>query len=158
MRNFAIIVLSVSLLSGCVTTPLNTPSGRPEVYLPNANPVAIKDAIVADMVARGFTLSQDTQYSLVFVKEIDNMMTAALVSSRDDYRVLERARFTFAPQSGGLRVFLTEEMVTNLGSAFERTTPLNGADFQNQQGYLNQFKQRGIRANNDLLGSTQQPH
>ena len=81
MRTVALIVLSVSLLSGCVTRPLTTPPGRAEVYLPNATPVAIKDVIVADMVAKGFSLSQDTQSSLVFVKEIANMMAAAHVRS-----------------------------------------------------------------------------
>ena len=158
MRHVALIVLSVSILSGCVTPPLTTPSGRAEVYLPNATPVAIKDVIVADMVAKGFSLSQDTQSSLVFVKEIANMMAAAHVRSRYDDRVMERARFTFAPKAGGLRVFVTEELVTNYGSDLERTTPLTGAHVQTQQEYLNQFYQHGIRVNHDLLSSIQQPH
>jgi len=109
-------------------------------------------------VAKGFSLSQDTQSSLVFVKEIANMMAAAHVRSRYDDPVMERARFTFAPQAGGLRVFLTEELVTNYGSALERTTPLIGAHVQTQQDYLNQFNEHGIRANHDLLSSIHQPH
>ena len=87
MGNLAILIVLFSLLSGCVIAhPLKTLSGRPEVFLPNATPIAIKNHIVAGMV------------------------------------------------------FLFEDMLTNYGSTFERTTPLNGSNFKNQQGYLESMK------------------
>lgn len=140
MRLMALILCMVSV-SGCVTTPpLSTPSGRPEVLIPNASVSDVKAKIIADLMSAGATLAQDTPYMLTFVKESNDVMASALLGSRYDSRVMMRTRFTLAQERGGVHVYASEELVSNYGSAFERTTALSGKSYHDAQNYLESLR------------------
>jgi hypothetical protein len=113
------------LIIGCETgPPLTTTSGRPEVFIANAAPGRVRAAIIDRGMSRGWTLERETENTITFVTKSNNVMASVLLSSNYDPNVMDRLRFTTISVNGGTKVYATEELVSNHGSAFERVTPL----------------------------------
>lgn len=123
-------IICAFLLAGCATTPTAapTPSGAPEVFIPNSSPDQVKQVIIEREVSRGWQLVDDSTYQLILTKPANNL--ASIVSFGSQFNGIPnvRARFTVTSSSNGTKVFLSGEMVTNPGSGFEKSYPLEDAD------------------------------
>jgi len=131
---FSIAILL--LVIGCAPTrPLNTASGKPDVTIPHVTKKQVTDALVSQMLSQGFTIKSSSDYNIVFTKIIDNVAASMLFGSRYDSTPEHRASFMLVETNSGVRVVLTNQIITNPGSAFERTTDANtgeaGASWQN---------------------------
>ena len=92
-------------------------------------------------VAHGWTLEHETENGLSFTKQSDNVAASILLGSTYDPNVIDRVRITTVALDGGTKVYATEELVSNHGSAFERITPLhNNKNSQNLQSVLESLK------------------
>ena len=130
------------LLSGCATVqPLGTPTGKPEVTIPNVTKKEVVDALTNQMLSWGYHVKAVTDYNAVYGKRTESMAAAIFLGSR--YDAIPEARISYATVETdiGVRVVATLEMITNPGSAFERVTDLSqGKDAHNIQNMLNQLK------------------
>jgi hypothetical protein len=117
--------------------------GRPEVFIPGVSPKRAQAAIIDRAMARGWTLENQTENSVAVTKPTDNMMASVLLGSAYDPNVIDRVRFTTIELNGGTKVYGTEELATNHGSAFERVTPLqNNKNFNGLQSMLENLKRQ----------------
>ena len=66
------LILILLLLSSCAGVgPLPTPSGYPEVTINSTNTKRIKELLLAHFASNGFTVLQDTQYTLNVSKPLE---------------------------------------------------------------------------------------
>ncbi|OGR80792.1 MAG: hypothetical protein A3I11_07950 [Elusimicrobia bacterium RIFCSPLOWO2_02_FULL_39_32] len=126
---------------GCATTRvLNTPSGKPEVIIENKTKKEVADALVSEMVSRGFTIKSVSDYTLVFSKPLDNIAASLLFGSQYDATPEHRPSFMIFESGAGVRVVLTNQIVTNPGSAYERVTDASGGQAgESWQDFLTLF-------------------
>lgn len=132
-------------MAACVAQgpALTTASGRPEIFLKGVSPQRVRAAIIDRGMATGWTLDKDSENSISLIKKADNALASILLASEYDVNVMDRLRFTIAGIEGGTKVYLSEEFVTNHGSAFEKTTPLhNNKNSNNLQNILQSLKSR----------------
>jgi hypothetical protein len=122
-----LIVVVIGLLAACATPQqrLATPSGNPEIIIPNATRKAVIDKIVAEKLEKGMQVKSVNDYGVVVGKKIeDNLMASIAFGSRYDSTPEARITYNVVEVPGGVRVFSRLEVVTNPGSAFERTSDL----------------------------------
>lgn len=114
-------------LTGC-TEPVThaTASGKPEVVVRGRNSEWVKGKLVNSMLNRGYSISNDTGYTIAFDRPVQNAFAAALLGSSYDSSPNTRVTFSTAEVSGGTRVVADLAVITNPGSAFERRTAFNG--------------------------------
>jgi membrane-associated protease RseP (regulator of RpoE activity) len=107
----------------CVTTPLlQTPSGRPEVTLYGITKKQFFDAVAAAAAIDGRVIREVNDYNIVIAKKNTSFGAALLFGSSYDTTPEERTTLTVIEVPRGIRIFATCTIVTNPGSAFEKTT------------------------------------
>jgi hypothetical protein len=142
-QNLRAVVLFCLLLLGCANQgpPITTASGRPEVVIPGVSPKRVRAAMIDRAMAHGWTLEHETENGLSFTKQSDNVAASILLGSTYDPNVIDRVRITTVALDAGTKVYATEELVSNHGSAFERITPLhNNNNSRNLQSVLESLK------------------
>lgn len=141
IKNIFITALISILLIGCIAPrPLNTSSGKPDVTIPKVNKKQVTDALVSEMMTRGFTIKTSSDYNIVFTKLLDNMTASLLFGSRYDSNPEHRASFMLVESSAGVRIVLTNQIITNPGSAYERATDAStGEAGTSWQAFLESF-------------------
>ena len=70
-------------------------------------------------------MEHETDHMISFVIENKDLMAKFLYSSQYDSRVMVRETVTIIEASDGARLSASQELVTNYGSAFERTESTN---------------------------------
>lgn len=89
------------------------------------------DEVASSAVADSFEIREVNEYCIVLAKRNTSFGAALLFGSRYNTTPEERMTFTVIEVSGGIRIFATSAIVTNLGSAFEKTTQVEkAADIQ----------------------------
>lgn len=137
-----LIVFLSFMATGCATIkPLPTPSGRPEVTIPNVTKKQVIDTLTNRMINKGYQLSSVNDYVVVFNKKVDSFMAGVIYGSRYDSTPAARVSYNLVETDAGIRVIVTLEVVTNPGSAFERVTDLSqGPDAKDAQRSLEEVK------------------
>jgi hypothetical protein len=141
--HLAIIVVVISFVAGCAAPPqrLATPSGNPEIVIPNAARKLVIDKIVASKLEKGMQVKSVNDYGVVVGKKIeDSTMAAFLYGSRYDSIPEARITYNLVEAADGLRVFSRSEIVTNPGSAYERVTNITNSVSGQMQTELEQLK------------------
>jgi len=70
MKTMKAIVALLTLTACAGVGPVNTQSGNPEVTLKSANRSRIKNALVSLYSGRGYSIVSDSQFNLVFAKQL----------------------------------------------------------------------------------------
>jgi hypothetical protein len=108
MKMMRAIIVLLTLTACAGVGPVNTPSGNPEVTIKSANTSRIKNALVSLYSGSGYSLVSDSQFNLVFAKQLD-FSEAALytVAMGNTYSSLPEMKiaFTLVPSEGATRVF-----------------------------------------------------
>lgn len=139
---FTTVLVMVVGLCGCATVQLGTPSGKPEVTIPNVTQKQVVDALVNQMIAGGYQVQSMNNYRAVFGKKDNSLASSLLLGSKwnttPEYRII----YNFVVTNEGVRIIITNiEGVTNPGTGFERITDLNqGKVAQSWQNMLEQLK------------------
>ena len=141
------VVALALLLSGCFAhmQPLNTPSGKPQVYIAGVTAQTVIDDLVNNVMTAGSGayVQEATDRRVVFVREETGMGAAMLYGSSYDATPQSRLIFTVTPYQDGVNVFANGFMVTNPGTAFERSTDvMYGKDARDIQAALEAIKSR----------------
>lgn len=130
-RKCVAALISLSALIACVPKPSYvTPSGKPEVDIVAPKP-QVRDALVAQMVQRGYSMKTATDYSLVFEKPGGTLQNL-LAGSTYDAQTMLRVTYTVVEANGGVKVIGSAGVVANPGSAFEKVTDVTGGKPGNQ--------------------------
>ena len=141
-----VLISIMGLLAGCAAPQqqqrLATPSGNPEIVVPNATRKAVIDRIVASKLEKGMQIKSVSDYGVVVGKKMDNNLMASLVyGSRYDSTPEGRITYSVVEVPEGIRVFSRTEIVTNPGSAFEQVSDVT----QNVSGQM-QAELESLRA------------
>ncbi len=70
MKMMRAIAALLTLTSCAGVGPVNTPSGNPEVTIRSTNTSRIKNALVTLYSSNGYSLVSDSQFNLVFAKQL----------------------------------------------------------------------------------------
>jgi hypothetical protein len=129
-------VLSVSV-AGCATTAqMKAAAVANQPIQVNVTKAAAKEAVAGVFIAKGYRITNDSDFVLEFSVPTSNVWAAVLLSSNYDSTVMARVQVQFVgdnPTTVTWRAFL----VTNPGSAFERLTDMShSADAPNIQAAL----------------------
>ncbi len=125
LKLVASLALIAGVLTGCAAAPpLNTPSGRPEVFIAGARPQQVIDTVIARAAAKGSKIKAVTAYSVTIARTQDNMLSALAYGSRYDRFPESRSTVTVVGTPTGTIAYAAVEMVTNPGSAFEKTNDI----------------------------------
>ncbi len=71
MKMMKAIVAFLTLTACAGVGPVNTPSGNPEVTIKSTNTNRIKSALVTLYSGNGYSLASDSQFNLVFAKQLN---------------------------------------------------------------------------------------
>lgn len=127
LRSILIIAVFLSVVTGCATPPqrLATPSGNPEIVIPNSTRKLVIDKLVADKLEKGMQVKSVNDYGVVVGKKVDSsFMASFLYGSRYDSTPEARITYNVVETRDGVKVFSRAEMVTNPGSAYERVSDI----------------------------------
>lgn len=159
LRVITYSILIFVLITGCATVKhLNTPTGKPEVIIPDASKSEIADQITNAMLSWDFQLQKRDENILVFAKRDQRLGTSLLFGSRYDSTPEWRFIYNIVDHSEGIRVIANIAAITNPGSAFERVTDLSrgSKDSENVYALLTQiregFSSREITKNRGKIG------
>ncbi len=139
------ILISVFILvvTGCAAPQqrLATPSGNPEIVIPNSTRKLVIDNLVAHKLEKGMQIKSVNDYGVVVGKKIEGSSMASFIyGSRYDSTPEVRITYTVVATGNGVRVFSRTEMVTNPGSAYERVSDLTQNLSGQMQAELEQLK------------------
>ena len=115
--------LLLAILAGCATPePQWTPA---ELDVPNGDLACLKSVFVGGLAKRGYQLTQSNDFEIVAEKETQDSLASMLASSRGmSVLPTERVSVTFASISNQVRAVFNSAYVTNRGTAFEQTQPV----------------------------------
>jgi len=137
LRNIAYSTLFIFLISGCATVkPLNTPTGKPEVIIPEASKAEIADQITNDMLSWNFQLQKRDENILVFSKRDRTLGSSLLFGSKYDRTPEWRFIYNIVDHPEGIRVIANIAAISNPGSAFERVTDFSRGSKDSENVYL----------------------
>jgi len=141
-RVILLILIGVLILTfaGCDNTSIeeyNTLSGKPEVIIEGVDKRTVVNKLNDEMINRGYNINETSEYKLVYGKDTESILTSMFFGS--EYDAIPETRITINiveyEDIKQLRLIATLEVVTNPGSAFERTT-----DFTNSEEGRKYFK------------------
>jgi hypothetical protein len=143
MKSFA-LAITVFVLAACASgppaPPLKTATGRPEIVI-NAPVEKVRATIISSEVGAGSKMVSETQSSLTFSIPITSFAAGLLYGSGLSPTPYGRATFTMVSAGEKTRVFVSAEMVSNYGTAFERVYPSQDPQtYQNLQRSLERIK------------------
>lgn len=119
------LLVSTAVMTAAKQPAIQTPSGRPEVFVPGVSSKDVSNRLVQRLLPQGFHVVRMDDYQAVFGRRDERVLVQMLAGSAMNQYPEDRFLFTFAPEAGGTRVFVREEIVSNPGSAFENPTPLD---------------------------------
>lgn len=132
MRAHCVILAACFALAAC--TPAQTyatPSGKPEVDFVSVPKARVRDALVAELIRREYAVKSSSDYTLVF-ERAGGLGQNLLAGTKYDAQTMTRVTFTVLDSDGAVKVLGTIGVVSNPGSAFERTTDMTGGKSGNQ--------------------------
>jgi hypothetical protein len=125
MRTFLVGTLLVCCVCGCVAPQQNY--SPPVVQISSAVPLnRIKGAIIDTYIAEGWRLERESDHMITFVIENKDALAQFLSSSSYESRVFNRETVTISESGSGVTLRANQEVITNYGSAFERSKPTRG--------------------------------
>lgn len=124
MRAIGLIALSL-LVAGCAHGQLDTPSGRPEIFIENASLEEVSEACLAFLVKEGYEIEESSPHLVLGSKRVGSTAYNLLFRSAFDPVVLERCRLVLIKNKDGVTVYLYEQHIINRGSHLERTETLD---------------------------------
>jgi len=130
--------LSIFFVGCVITPPLQTASGRPEVTLYGITKKQFFDEAAVNAAISGGEIREINEYSMVIAKKNTSFGAAVLYGSRYNTTPEERITLTVIEVPRGIRIFATVAIVTNPGSAFEKTTA--SSNFRGIQAELEKMK------------------
>jgi hypothetical protein len=92
MKQLVVLACLVLLVPACAASRAQTATGKAEVYIARVHATAYRDALVAGMADRGYTILDVTEYKASFEKE-GNVGSDLLIGSGSRRRVT----FDFVP-------------------------------------------------------------
>ena len=143
MRSIHLVMAACALaaLGGCAPQAgmvRYAPPRRLEVTIPNATKKDVTDDVVSAMVAREFTIVAITDYTAVFSRQLSDGSAARGRKMARAAAQEERASYTIVTAGNGVRLVLTDQLITNPGSPSERVTDASGgAAGDSWQEFLN---------------------
>ena len=132
MKALPLISLAgILLLAGCVTQPekiATTASGKPELTIATSDVGRIKSMIIGDLVNHGYTVEQDTEYSLTLSRRLSGgeEMVAALAVGNSYSTNTRIASYTFVRDGGSVRVIFAAQIRAQMPGGQVRNQPLDG--------------------------------
>lgn len=133
----ASVALSLCLLTGCAAAPVE--EFRPAEISAPAPAAELRARLLAVVIARGYSVTRETQSTLVVDKPSDNLAANVLLGSRMRPQVNARVTFTFIESAGRTRVVTELVIVTNPGTGLEQLTPIRlQSEIRTVQGWLDQ--------------------
>lgn len=144
----SVIGIAGIVLTGCATVGhLQTPSGRPEVFIEGVTLKDATNACVSVLSANGWQIEQASDYMVQAVHTSDNAMVDFMWGSSYSYhQTFYRLNFTFSQETNGVRVYATQQVVGNRGTGFENVMALtNQKAYEGTQSYLENIRSRALQ-------------
>jgi len=148
LKAISVFFLNLFLI-GCASTStvghLETPSGRPEIFIQEATSEDVINACVRYLTTNGCRIEQTTDYMVKGLYPCKSTIMNFLYSSQHD-RIGEgtwwRIIFTLVKESKGVRMYCEQEFVSNRGTAFEERIPFNRQEiYEDNQNILKQIRE-----------------
>lgn len=145
-REWFLVVLTTALVSCTTLPPLDTPSGRPEIFINGVVKSEALNTVVALASTRGFFVAQQTNFSLLLTRESENFLVDALLGSRFNRVPQYQLRINAVDIDDGVQLSASMAIVSNPGSAFASSTGVSksGRAAHDLQTFLEQVKQKLI--------------
>jgi len=135
----AVALTSFIFLSGCATPVqriAQTPSGRPEMLINSNDADLVKTSIINEMQSSNYFLQNDSQYRLVFTKQIEGsraFWAQMLIGSQYRTPPTQVVVFNFTKQGENIKVMGYISMTTQ--SAFGQ---VRNADMKDDNAWFNE--------------------
>jgi len=120
MRHRVVAALLL-FITGCVS-PLNTPSGCPEVFISGASAQTVSNHLVSAWIGAGYSVEQQTASSILLTRDADDIATQLFFGSEFNTTPQCQLRLNIVPVGMSTKVVANYAVVTNPGSAFAKRT------------------------------------
>ena len=119
-----VISISILFIVGCENTTIkefNTLSGKPEAVIRNVEQNKIVNLLNNEMIKQGYIIKETTKHKLVYEKDVESLATSVVYGSEYDSTPRYRIILNLVKYETKIRVIGTIKIVTNPGSAYEKT-------------------------------------
>ena len=120
-----LLLLCLALTACVAAPPIETASGRPEVFVDGVDTEQTQARILQAFMQRGWMVKSESKSQLVFWRENEDVLANALLGSRYDPTTTFEARIVISAMNGGSQVYAQAALITNEGSAFESRSDLS---------------------------------
>lgn len=133
---------ALALVTGCAApqAPLNTRSGKPEIFIEGVTRQQVADELVDSLSGQGLTMRTVSDYQIVAGQLAGDLGARVLHGSRYDSVPEYRLSYTMVELPGGVRVYGRAAIVTNPGSGFERVNDMTERVKHDVQDMLNRLR------------------
>lgn len=144
MKSLGLIAL-ILIFSGCAVIPvIPTASGKPEITIPNTTKEKVANEIINCTSDKGFILISNTPNLIILDQPITNALVRYCYGSRQNPIPNNRLKVQLTETDGGVRVLFNLFIVTNPGTAFEKSEDRNNSKdayelYQNLENLKNKF-------------------
>jgi hypothetical protein len=138
-----VLATAALLLASAIMAEAKNPAlvNRPEVFIEGVTKKEVLNPIVTAMMKVGASIVRQSDYEMVFGKPYKGMVAMILAGSTYNPTPEDRAVFSIVEETNGVRLFLTEQIVTNPNSPFERVTTLDSKkNYANLQRLLDRIR------------------
>lgn len=136
------LVLMCCITAGCATPRqrIATTSGKPEIVISGTTKKQIIDLLISDKLNNGFQIKNVNEYSLVIAKDIDDFGAKVVYGSKLNRTPEARITYNFVDVTGGVKVFVRSEMITNPNSQYEKISDFTSTWGEHAQRELTEIK------------------
>lgn len=118
------------------TTSINQPS----IVIHDVSKEQIANLLIEGKLQQGWKLDSSNDYGVVFIREIDNFAARVTYGSKFNRTPAARITYNMINVSGGVKVIVKSEMVTNPNSPYEKSRDFTSTWGEDAQKELERIK------------------
>lgn len=142
LSKIALPILIIIMNTACIpqTNRPSTTINQPSIIIHDVSKEDISNLLIEGKLQQGWKLDSSSNYGIVFIRNIDNFAARATYGSKYNRTPAARITYNMINVSGGVKIIVKSEMVTNPNSPYEKSRDFTSTWGEDAQEELERIK------------------